>query len=162
MLAIPAIIGFLGSFLPSLLGYFEKKQSNAHELNIKRLDIEIAKEKAKGDLAIENVKADVAEGQSLRQHDSSISGGLFFDTLRGSVRPTITYIFFLLFLVIKMSAAYVMLTTGQSVPEMLKAVWDPETASLFATIMAFWFGSRVFERQMQMPRNQPTPPPKRR
>jgi hypothetical protein len=157
MFAIPAIIGFLGSFLPSILSFFEKKQSNEHELNLRKLDIEIAREKAKGDLAIENVKADVAEGESLRRHDSSLSGGEFFDTLRASVRPTVTYVFFLLFIVIKFSAAYVMIKNGDSVPEMLKSVWDPETASLFATIMAFWFGSRVFERRMPFKGGGPRP-----
>jgi hypothetical protein len=40
-----------------------------------------------------------------------------------------------------------MLSTGQSVPEMLNAVWDVETMSLFSTIIAFWFGSRMMEKQ---------------
>ena len=51
-----------------------------------------------------------------------------------------------MFVAVKVAAAYVMLSTGQSVPEMLKAVWDPDTMALFGTIMAFWFGSRVMEK----------------
>ena len=31
---------------------------------------------------------------------------------------------------------------------MLQAVWDPDTMALFSTIIAFWFGSRVMEKQM--------------
>ena len=59
----------------------------------------------------------------------------------------ITYSFFFLFCAVKIAAAYAMLATGQSVPEMLKAVWDVETMSLFSTIVAFWFGSRMMEKQ---------------
>jgi hypothetical protein len=40
-----------------------------------------------------------------------------------------------------------MIKTGQSVPEMLNAVWDTETMALFSTIIAFWFGSRMIEKQ---------------
>jgi hypothetical protein len=36
----------------------------------------------------------------------------------------------------------------------LKAVWDVETMSLFSTIIAFWFGSRVMEKQQQIPTPQ--------
>jgi hypothetical protein len=39
---------------------------------------------------------------------------------------------------------------------MLKAVWDVETMSLFSTILAFWFGSRVMEKQERIPQAQVT------
>jgi hypothetical protein len=35
---------------------------------------------------------------------------------------------------------------------MLNAVWDAETAALFATIVTFWFGSRVMEKQERQER----------
>jgi hypothetical protein len=40
-----------------------------------------------------------------------------------------------------------MIKQGQDIPTMLDAVWDPDTMSLFSTIIAFWFGSRVMEKQ---------------
>jgi hypothetical protein len=97
------------------------------------------------------VRADSQLRQSALDHDKSIDGGKFINALRASVRPVITYTFFLVFIAVKVAAAYVMLTTGQSVPEMLKAVWDAETMALFSTIIAFWFGSRVMEKQGQVP-----------
>jgi hypothetical protein len=33
---------------------------------------------------------------------------------------------------------------------MLDSVWDVDTMSLFSTIIAFWFGSRVMERQSRI------------
>lgn len=47
----------------------------------------------------------------------------------------------------KIAAAWVMIDKGMSMPEMLAAVWDVETMSLFSTIIAFWFGSRMMEKQ---------------
>jgi hypothetical protein len=40
-----------------------------------------------------------------------------------------------------------MIKNGQDIPTMLEAVWDPDTMSLFSTIIAFWFGFRVMEKQ---------------
>ena len=51
---------------------------------------------------------------------------------------------------VKWSAAYVMIKQGQDIPTMLDAVWDPDTMSLFSTIIAFWFGSRVMEKQEKL------------
>lgn len=140
------LIGIFGSLLPSIVRIFERKQELKYEIELTKIKLDASLEAAKANLVLEEVKADIAEGQSLRDHDKSIDGGKFLNALRASIRPVITYAFFLLFVAVKVSAAYVMLSNGQSVPEMLDAVWDGETMALFATIMAFWFGSRVIEK----------------
>lgn len=140
------LIGIFGSLLPSIVRIFERKQELKYEIELTKIKLDASLEAAKANLVLEEVKADIAEGQSLRDHDKSIDGGKFLNALRASIRPIITYVFFILFVAVKVSAAYVMLSSGQSVPEMLDAVWDSETMALFATIMAFWFGSRVIEK----------------
>ncbi len=140
------LIGIFGSLLPSIVRIFERKQELKYEIELTKIKLDASLEAAKANLVLEEVKADIAEGQSLRDHDKSIDGGKFLNALRASIRPVITYVFFILFVAVKVSAAYVMLSSGQSVPEMLDAVWDSETMALFATIMAFWFGSRVIEK----------------
>ncbi len=140
------LIGIVGSLLPSVVRIFERKQELKHEIELSKIKLDGAIEAAKLNIQIEEIKADVTEGQSLRDHDKSIDGGKFLNALRASIRPVITYLFFFLFVAVKVSAAYVMLANGQSVPVMLDAVWDIETMSLFSTIMAFWFGSRVIEK----------------
>ena len=147
MLAILSpLLGIFGSLLPNVVKIFERKQELKHDLAIAELQMEAAKQGAHFQLDLENVKADSAEGESLRSHDSSIDGGKFVNALRAFVRPFITYTFFFLFCAVKIAAAYVMIQTGQSIPEMLKAVWDLETMALFSTIIAFWFGSRTLEK----------------
>lgn len=140
------ILGIFGSLLPSIVRIFERKQELRHELELTRIRMQEISLKGKLKADIENIKADVDEGKSVRSHDMSLDGGKFINALRASIRPVITYAFFLLFVAVKIAAAYVMLKQGQSVPEMLKAVWDAETMALFSTIIGFWFGSRVFEK----------------
>lgn len=143
---ISPLIGIFGSLLPNIVRIFERKQEMNHEIQLTKIKLEAAKENAKLELDTANVKADVDEGKSVRDHDSSLDGGKYINTLRASIRPVITYLFFLLFIAVKIAAAYVMIKNGQSVPDMLKAVWDQDTMALFSTIIAFWFGARVLEK----------------
>ena len=140
------LLGIFGSLLPSVVRIFERKQELQHEIELTKIKIEAAKESAKLELAVQNIKADVDEGNSVRSHDTAIDGGKFFSALRSSIRPVITYLFFFMFIAVKIAAATVMINAGQSIPEMLKAVWDQETMALFSTIIAFWFGSRAMEK----------------
>lgn len=90
-----------------------------------------------------NVQADIAESAALYRHDSEPSGVAWVDALRASVRPTITYAFFLLFAGVKASALYVLIAVeGLLLTEALPRIWDPETEALFAATISFWFGSR--------------------
>lgn len=140
------ILGIIGSLLPRLVTLFERKQELSHEIELTKIRIEAAAKDAENQLVIKGIEADIADAKSVRSYDSNIDGGKFFNSLRASVRPVITYVFFFLFVAVKIAAAYTMLQNGDSVPEMLSSVWDSETMALFATIIAFWFGSRVLEK----------------
>lgn len=143
--------GIIGSLLPSIVRIFERKQEIKYEIELTKIKLDAAERQADLTYNIEMVKSDSNLRQSALDHDKSIDGGKYINALRASIRPVITYTFFALFVAVKVAAAYVMLSTGQSVPEMLKAVWDVETMSLFSTIIAFWFGSRVIEKQEKIP-----------
>jgi hypothetical protein len=143
--------GIIGSLLPSIVRIFERKQEIKYEIELTKIKLDAAERQADLSYNIEMVKSDSELRKSALDHDKSIDGGKYINALRASIRPVITYTFFFLFVAVKVAAAYVMLSTGQSVPEMLKAVWDVETMSLFSTIIAFWFGSRVMEKQERIP-----------
>ena len=140
------LLGAAVNLLPSILGFFEKKQEYNHEIELTKLKLDVAIQTAQLGIDLEEAKADAREGDSLRAHDSTLDGGKFINALRASIRPVITYVFFAMFVAIKISAAYVMLHGGMDVPSMLQAVWDSETVALFGAIMGFWFGSRTIER----------------
>jgi hypothetical protein len=148
------LFGILGSLLPSVVRIFERKQEIKYEIELTKIKLDAAERQADLTYNVEMVKNDAVSRQSALDHDKSLDGGKFINALRASIRPVITYTFFFLFCAVKIAAAYVMIKTGQSVPEMLKAVWDVETMALFSTIIAFWFGSRVMEKQDRIPQPQ--------
>jgi hypothetical protein len=149
------LFGILGSLLPSIVRMFERKQEMKYEIELTKVKLDAALQQGQIQFDIESIKADVDEGKSVRDHDSNLDGGKLINALRASIRPVITYIFFFTFIAVKVAAAWVMLASGQSVPEMLNAVWDAETMSLFATIIAFWFGSRVLEKMDMRVKDKP-------
>ena len=148
------VFGILGSLLPSIVRIFERQQEIKYEIQLTKIKLDAAERQADLQFNIEMVKADSNLRQSALDHDKSLDGGKFNNALRASIRPVITYSFFFLFVLIKIAAAWVMIDTGQSIPEMLRAVWDVETASLFAVIISFWFGARVMEKQERIPQPQ--------
>ena len=144
--ALSPLFGIIGALLPSIVRVFERKQEIKYEIELSKLQLDAASATADKEFDVERIKALVAEGQSLRNHDMSVDGGDFLNALRASIRPVITYAFFTLFMTVKTAGAYIMFASGASIPETLTAVWDTETMALFSTIIAFWFGSRMFEK----------------
>ncbi len=148
-------LGILGSLLPNIVNIFAKREEYKYDIELLKVQGDIALQSAQANLDLENVKADAAEGVALYDHDKSIDGGKFLNALRASIRPVITYMFFFLFCAVKISAAYVMIHAGLSIPDMLAAVWDAETMGLFSTIIAFWFGARVLEKMTSDNKGRP-------
>ena len=139
-------LGILGSLLPSVVRFFERKQELKYQIESTKLQMEAAVQNAQVQIAIEDAKADVADAESVRSYDNNIDGGKFINALRSSIRPVITYVFFITFIVIKTAVIVVMIKQNASMVEMIKAVWDQDTMALFGAVMGFWFGSRILEK----------------
>ena len=136
------LLGFGTSFLPKVMDYFQDRSDKKHELMVMEVQIKQQKELAIQKLEMVNVEADVREIEAL-QKSMQPTGVKWVDGLRGSVRPVITYAFFLLFCF----SAYLALTaSGVSGLDAVNAVWDEDTKALFAAVIAFWFGGRAVAR----------------
>ncbi|WP_375639637.1 MULTISPECIES: hypothetical protein [unclassified Bartonella] len=92
------------------------------------------------------VQADVAESKALYAHASQPSGVKWVEALRASVRPIITYAFFILFATVKTAALFKLLDQGVGITDGLIALWDAETQALFAAVMSFWFDQRALAK----------------
>jgi hypothetical protein len=67
--------------------------------------------------------------------------------LRKSVRPVITYAFFLMFATVKISFLIHIITTDDiDFYRAMQLVWDIETQAIFAAVVSFWFGSRGIDK----------------
>ena len=141
------LLGFGTSIVPEILGYFKQKQANQQELAMLEAKAKYAEKLSELKLKELDAQADIAEAQSIYQHDSNIDSGSFVNALRGSVRPVITYAFFILFAAIKTTALITMMSNdGVDLAVALVAIWDDETQAIFSAIIAFWFGNRAMSK----------------
>ncbi len=145
---ISTILGLLSSILPNIVKIYEKKQDLKHEIELTKLRIAAAERNVELTTVAEVAKADVSEGDSLRDHDSLLSGHSYFDALRASIRPVITYVFFLLFIGIKITVLVIMVNRGVDADKIVNIIWDQETMAIFSAIIGFWFGSRMLKSFM--------------
>jgi hypothetical protein len=140
-----SLLGFGTSFLPKVMEFFQDKQDKKHELAVMEVQIRQQKEVASQKLEAINVEADIREIEAL-QKSMQPSGVKWIDGLRGSVRPVITYSFFLLFVFVEVSAYLSLTASGVSGLDAAGAIWDEDTKALFAAVISFWFGGRAIAR----------------
>lgn len=149
MSLISMLGGGLMRMLPELIGYFNKKADNSHELNMLDKQIELEKLKAVGAqqqadneqiLAMMNAQVEAVKGQM------QLTGIKLVDGLNMLVRPLTTYYFLGLFGIYK--AALLAVALQQStVWQAILQVYTPDDASMLSGILAFWFVGRVFEKK---------------
>ena len=143
-----SLLGFISSTFPDLLKLWQDKQDRKHELQI--LDRQMEQMRLGHNQRLDEIaiNADVSQSLALYRHDSQPSGVTWVDGLRASVRPVITYGFFILFAWVKLSAVVLLMNQGGlSVNEALIQIWDAETQALFAGILSFWFGTRSLAKR---------------
>jgi len=143
-----SLLGFISSTFPDLLKLWQDKQDRKHELQI--LDRQMEQMRLGHNQRLDEIaiNADVSQSLALYKHDSQPSGVTWVDGLRASVRPVITYGFFILFAWVKLSAVVLLMNQGGlSINEALIQIWGAETQALFAGILSFWFGSRSLAKR---------------
>lgn len=149
------LVGGVTSAIPGVLNLFMKREELRNERELLKIRSDLAKTQAEHQINVINTQADAFEGESLRRHDSGIDGTGFIGALRASVRPVITYLFFALFVFVKLIAVWTFIQNGASADwlgnalawqELYPIIWDDNTQGIFGAIMGFWFGSRTIEK----------------
>jgi hypothetical protein len=141
------LMGFGTSIVPEILGYFKQKQANEQQLKMLEAKAKYADQISKLRVKELDAEAEIAETKGLYAHDRSIDAGGFINGLRGSVRPVITYMFFLMFASVKGTMIYAMISNQNIDWTMaVDTAWDDETAAIFSAIIAFWFGNRAMSK----------------
>jgi hypothetical protein len=138
------LLGFGTSIIPEVLGYFKQRQANEQELRMLEAKAKYADKLSELKIKELDAQADISEAENIYKHDQSLDAGPFVNGLRGSVRPVITYLFFLMFAAVKGTLIYAMITTqNMDWTIAIQMAWDNETAAIFSAIIAFWFGNRA-------------------
>jgi hypothetical protein len=154
---LSTLASFLTGGLPKLLELFKDRGDKKHELEMMRISVEREMRMAeRGFVAqqrIEEIRAESAAVQAmaserlaLYKHDTDIGKGApkWAIALRTSVRPVITYCMFFMLCAINAFGCWYAVKQGVPFGEALLILWDEDTQALFASIIAFWFGSQAF------------------
>lgn len=141
------LLGFGTSIVPEVLGFFKQKQANAQELAIIEAKAKYAEQLSTLKIQELDAQAEIEETKGLYAHDRSIDAGGFVNALRGSVRPVLTYLFFVAFASVKGVLVYAMIS-NQNIDWVtaIQLAWDDETQAIFSAIIAFWFGNRAMSK----------------
>jgi len=86
-----SVLGFGTSFLPKVLGFFEEKRDQAHELQMMDKQLEQQLQIGAQKLQMVNVDADIRETETLHKEHATITGksSQWCINMAASVRPII-------------------------------------------------------------------------
>ena len=165
---ISTIFSFLAGGLPKFLEFLQDRGDKRHEIELARMQIERELQLRKlgfdAQARLEEIRnvqvemetvnqqiqsrigAQVEETKAIYVHDAAIQDGTstWVKNLRASVRPVITYGFFLLLVLIDIGLFVHGVRMGASFDTLAAQLWDEGTQALFASIISFHFGSRAF------------------
>ena len=141
---VGSILGFGTSFLPKVLGYFEEKRDQAHELQMMDKQLEQQLQIGKQKMQMMDIDADIRETETLHKEHASITSksSQWCVNLSASVRPIITYCLFIEFAILTLSVIMDWITTQQYM-----VIWNAEFQAVWAAVVSFWFGQRSFNRK---------------
>lgn len=164
MMIITAIIGFIAPFLPELMKFFTRKQDNAHELEVMRLQLQRGAQEHLWRMEEISSTADIKEGELLHTPMNSfgvqlldaakghgLSGWALYpvfytfallDFLSGMVRPGITYAAFAFYMVVKWAQFTVYQDAGREFESALLGIWNDEDRAILVLVLSYWFGQR--------------------
>ena len=139
-----SVLGFGTSFLPKVLGFFEEKRDQAHELKMMDKQLEQQLQLSVQKIQMVNIDADIRETEVLHKEHASITkkSSQWVINLSASVRPIITYCLFIEFAALTLSVN--MDWIGM---EQYTMIWNSEFQAIFAAVVSFWFGQRSFNRK---------------
>ena len=159
MTLISTFLSFAAGGLPKLLGFFQAKSDNRHELEMAKLqnerELALAAQGFAAQQKVEEIRSDqismqteAATHAALLNHDIEIGKGAsrWIINLRASVRPVITYIFVLELVAVNAAGFWYAWRTGVPFDGMLEKIFSADEMQILSSIVAFWFGTQAFKK----------------
>jgi hypothetical protein len=116
-------------------------EAKLEEIRSAQLEMDIASREIQA-----RIGAQSDEMKAIYTHDAAIGEGAsqWVINLRASVRPVVTYGFFILLVLIDIGIFFYGVAAGASFIDVAAQLWDENTQALFASVIAFHFGGRAF------------------
>ena len=164
---LSTLLSFLMGGLPKLLEFFQDRADKQHELALAQMQTEreltlkkagleaqeriehIQTEQVQINAEVSNNQTALQERQALYAHDIEISKGAsqWVINARAMVRPVLTYGMFALLVFVDIAGFSYAWHSNVPFSECLDQLWDNDTQLIWASIVAFWFGSQAFEKK---------------
>jgi len=165
---LSTFLSFLMGGLPKLLDAFQDRADKKHEIqlaqmqterelqllqagyvaqqHIEEIKLDEIKTQAQSAEKVSLIDAQKAEMNAIYAHDIAIGQGAsqWMVNYRTGVRPTITYGFFGLLMLVEIGLFLYGWNRGVEFVQLAEQLWDDETQALFAAIISFHFGGRAF------------------
>lgn len=128
-----SLLGFFGSALPHFFSLLRDRVDHKHELELLRLQLEALEKQGSmkiDDNLISSSFSDVDSARKLAAREPK--GYKLMEAYSASIRPTLALALFLLYAWAKYSG--------------IAPVWTDEDQILVATMFAFYFGNRIFDK----------------
>ena len=139
-----SLLGFGTSFLPEVMKFFSKGQDNKLELAMMDKTTERAVQVENVKLQMTDIRADSGEANAARKAEATVTvhASQWVVNLSASVRPIITYAFFVELVVLTIAVFANWITEDE-----YKMVWNNEMQAVWAAVVSFWFGARELRKR---------------
>lgn len=149
--------GLLGGtfrLAPEVLKWFDRKGERFHELAMQDKALEFEKLRGAQRMSEIGASAEAAWNtgaiEALRdavRTQGEDTGVRWANALSSSVRPTVTYLFVLMYFCVKISTFVGLVQAGAAFSSALITSWTEADQALLSGVLNFWFISRVWERR---------------
>lgn len=145
------VFGGLLRLAPEALKLWDRKDERKHELAMLEHEHEFAKTRAElemhtSDNQLVAHELDAISSAFQEQSQTAQAGGKFVSAISALVRPTVTYIFILVYALVKVASYALALAQGGDWSAVLVGLWGTDDAAILNMILSFWFVGRVYER----------------
>jgi hypothetical protein len=139
-----SVLGFGTSIIPKVLGYFEEKRDQKHELEMMDKQLQHQLQLGNQKMQLMEIDASIREVESLHKEHAKITmkSSRWVVNLSSTVRPLITYLLFFEFMLCSLLLAFGYIDNG-----MFSLVWSSEISSVWSAVVCFWFGQRTFGKR---------------
>ena len=157
---LSTLVSFLAGGLPKILNFMQDRSDKQQEVTLARLQLERELAMAeRGFLAqqrIEEIRTDqvamqtqVQEREAMYAHDIAIGQGAsqWVINVRAIVRPAITFGMFGMLVLVNLFGFGYAFYTGVPFDQAMDILWSEDDAIIFASIIAFWFGTQAFGKK---------------
>ena len=137
-----SLLGFGTSMIPKIFSIIEEKQKFKNQMALMTAQSKMKQSELQS-------LAKIQQNKSIYEHDQKIientSSG-FINNLRSSVRPILTYCFFLTYVGFKIVLVAIAIQEGDDTLKAIKNCYQDEDFGLLSICVSFWFGSKMNER----------------